>query len=125
MADLQVDNRDSIRVLIAEDEAIIAQLIMFTLEEAGISSTVVLSGHDAVEIIAADPTGFQVLVTDIRVGRPPNGWGVAEAARSANRRSSSTGPSTVARPVQAASLSPTSHCGPGSFCRVGVRSHGA
>lgn len=73
-----------IRVLIAEDEALIARLIMFILEDAGISSKIVLSGYDAVEAISADPTGFQILVTDIRVGHPPDGWGVAEIARKAN-----------------------------------------
>lgn len=84
MAELQVDDQDGIRVLIAGDEPLIAQLIMVTLDEDGIDSTIALSGRDAVQIIAADPTGFQLLVTDIRMGPPPDGWSVADAARIAN-----------------------------------------
>lgn len=84
MSERHTEPAKTLRVLIAEDEALIARLIMFILEDAGIESTVVLSGQDAVEAIAADPHGFQILVTDIRVGHPPDGWGVAEVARRAN-----------------------------------------
>jgi DNA-binding response OmpR family regulator len=74
----------SVRVLIAEDEIMIAGLIEATLQDEGLAATVAYSGSEALTAISADPTGFQVLITDIRVGAPPDGWGVAHAAREAN-----------------------------------------
>ncbi|MFN3816167.1 response regulator [Brevundimonas sp.] len=71
-------------ILIAEDEGLIAGLIEMTLEDEGLTTSVTCSGREATATIRADPTGFQVLVTDIRLGEPPDGWGVADAARAAN-----------------------------------------
>jgi DNA-binding response OmpR family regulator len=71
-------------VLIAEDEALIAGLIEMTLEDEGLATRVACSGREAAKTISANPTGFQILVTDIRVGDPPDGWAVARAARQAN-----------------------------------------
>ena len=74
----------NICVLIAEDEGLIAALIEMTLEDEGLTTSVACSGREAAAVIRAHPTGFQILVTDIRVGEPPDGWAIAEAARAAN-----------------------------------------
>lgn len=71
-------------VLIAEDEVLIASLIEATLEDEGLATTVAHSGREALTALEATPTGFHVLITDIRVGHPPDGWAVAHAAREAN-----------------------------------------
>lgn len=71
-------------VLIAEDESLIAALIEMTLEDEGLTTSVACSGREAAAAIRAHPTGFKVLVTDIRVGEPPDGWAIAHAAREAN-----------------------------------------
>ena len=62
----------------------IASLIEETLEDEGLATTVVHSGSDALTVLEAKSTGFAVLITDIRVGPPPDGWAVAHAAREAN-----------------------------------------
>lgn len=74
----------NICVLIAEDEGLIAALIEMTLEDEGLNTRVAFSGREAAATIRAHPTAFQILVTDIRVGEPPDGWAVAHAAREAN-----------------------------------------
>ena len=74
----------NISVLIAEDEGLIAALIEMTLEDEGLTTSVACTGREAAAAIRAHPTGFQVLVTDIRVGEPPDGWAIAHAARQAN-----------------------------------------
>lgn len=74
----------SVCVLIAEDEVMIASLIEATLEDEGLTTTVAHSGGEALKALEAAPTGFHVLVTDIRVGPPPDGWAVAHVAREAN-----------------------------------------
>lgn len=74
----------SVCVLIAEDEVLIADLMEATLGDEGLASTVAYSGSAAMAELETSPTGFQVLVTDIRVGAPPDGWAVAHAARKLN-----------------------------------------
>ena len=77
-------SKPDICVLIAEDEGLIAALIEMTLEDEGLTTSIACSGREAAETIKAHPTGFRILVTDIRVGAPPDGWAVACAARAAN-----------------------------------------
>lgn len=74
----------SVCVLIAEDEPMIASLIEASLADEGLETTVTFSGGEALAALKATPTGFQVLITDIRVGPPPDGWEVGRAARAAN-----------------------------------------
>lgn len=74
----------SVSVLIAEDEVMIASLIEATLEDEGLATTVAGSGPEALKALQGAPAGFQVLITDIRVGPPPDGWTLAHTAREAN-----------------------------------------
>lgn len=71
------------RVLIAEDQALIAALIEATLDEEGYLVTTVHSGSDAIAALGGSAPPFDVLVTDIRMEPGPDGWTVAAAAREA------------------------------------------
>jgi DNA-binding response OmpR family regulator len=74
----------SMRVLVAEDEVMIADMIVATLEDEGLETAVAYSGAEAMKAMEATPAGYHVLITDIRVGAPPDGWTVAHTARSQN-----------------------------------------
>lgn len=67
------------RVLIAEDQALIAALIEAALIDEGYVVTTVYSGSDAISALGG--ASFDVLVTDVRMGPGPDGWTVAAAAR--------------------------------------------
>ncbi len=71
---------DSVAVLVAEDQGIIASLIEMTLLDAGLTPTVVTSGVEALALLSP-PTPFDLLVTDIRMEPGPDGWAVAAQAR--------------------------------------------
>ncbi len=71
---------DSVHVLIAEDQGLIASLIEVTLIDEALQPTVVASGIEALAVLGEE-TPFQVLVTDIRMGPGPDGWDVAVQAR--------------------------------------------
>ena len=71
---------DSVAVLVAEDQGIIASLIEMTLLDGGLTPTVVTSGAEALTLLS-QPTPFDMLVTDIRMEPGPDGWAVAVQAR--------------------------------------------
>ncbi|KQY84582.1 response regulator [Brevundimonas sp. Root1423] len=71
---------DSVHVLIAEDQGLIASLIEITLIDEALTPTVASSGAEALTALEAD-TPFQVLITDIRMEPGPDGWIVAAEAR--------------------------------------------
>jgi len=68
-------------VLLVEDEAILLLDLQVGLEEAGFA---VVSAKNAVEALAQfdrDPAAIKALVTDIRLGSGPSGWGVSRHLR--------------------------------------------
>lgn len=69
------------RVLIAEDQALIAALIEAALADEGYQVTTVYSGSDALAALGGPDSPFDVLVTDIRMEPGPDGWTVAATAR--------------------------------------------
>lgn len=69
------------RVLIAEDQALIAALIEATLADEGYEVTTACSGADAIATLDGCASPFDVLVTDIRMEPGPDGWAVAAKAR--------------------------------------------
>lgn len=77
-------SNDSVCVLIAEDEVLIASMIEAVLADEGLETKVVNTGREAVVALRDKPSGFQVLVTDIRLGSPPEGWEIAHVAREGN-----------------------------------------
>ena len=74
----------TISVLIAEDEVMIGVLLESTLADERLETTVALTGSDAVHTLKGGSKTFQVLITDIRLGGEPDGWGVAQCARELN-----------------------------------------
>ncbi|RAK62986.1 hypothetical protein DJ019_17065 [Phenylobacterium kunshanense] len=72
------------RVLLVEDEPLVAELVRETLEDEGLDVRTLHSGRDALGCLAAEPRSFQVLVTDINLGDGVTGFDVAAAARAAN-----------------------------------------
>lgn len=71
----------SIRVLLAEDQALIAALLEAALEESGYVVRTVYSGADAITALGEAGPSFRVLITDIRMEPGPDGWAVAIKAR--------------------------------------------
>lgn len=74
----------TISVFIAEDEVLIGALLEASLTDEGLDTTVALTGSDAVHTLKGGSKTFQVLITDIRLGGKPDGWGVAQCAREVN-----------------------------------------
>lgn len=77
-------SKPSARILVAEDEPMIAYMIEEALTDEGLIPTVAHSGQEAVGVIQSSAEAFQVLVTDIRVGAAPDGWALARTARAGN-----------------------------------------
>lgn len=69
-----------VAALIVEDEVLTAILLETALGEAGFAVTVTSTGAEAMTALESEAV-FQVLVTDIRLGAPPDGWAVATRAR--------------------------------------------
>lgn len=72
------------KVLLVEDEPLVAELVRETLEDEGLDVCALYSGREALGRLAAEPRSFQVLVTDINLGEGVTGFDVAAAARAAN-----------------------------------------
>jgi CheY-like chemotaxis protein len=67
-------------ILVVEDEALIADVVVWQLEEAGFVVVTAASGDEALALIAG-PKTFDVLFTDIRMPGRTDGWLLAEKAR--------------------------------------------
>jgi DNA-binding response OmpR family regulator len=68
-------------VLLVEDEEAIRHLLDDTLTEAGFELVMAADGKQALSEIEADAARFRALVTDINLGRGPDGWELARRAR--------------------------------------------
>lgn len=71
------------RVLLADDEVLIRDLVQDGLEEAGYEVVTAESGVAALAAMQGEPY-FVGLITDINFGGPPVGWEVASRAREIN-----------------------------------------
>ena len=69
------------RLLLAEDEPLVAMILQDTLEEAGFSVYHVLAAADAIDALDTDYAELSGLITDIRLGGGADGWAVARHAR--------------------------------------------
>jgi CheY-like chemotaxis protein len=69
------------RILLVEDEKLIAMGARFSLEEAGYEVAEVASGSAALVDLETGVDRFTALITDIRLGKGPDGWDVARRAR--------------------------------------------
>jgi CheY-like chemotaxis protein len=71
-----------LRVLCADDNALVLDMLARTLESAGHHVEVATDGRAAVARVAKDPAYFQLIVTDTRMPQL-DGFGVVREARSA------------------------------------------
>lgn len=68
-------------ILIVEDECLVREVLVMYLREVGRCEVLEAdSGEMALEVLGA-ADGIDVVITDIRLGGPINGWDVGEAAR--------------------------------------------
>jgi DNA-binding response OmpR family regulator len=68
-------------LLYVEDETLIQVLLVDELEKAGFCVMVSSSGLDALATLEQDHARIQGVITDINLGKGPDGWDVARAAR--------------------------------------------
>jgi CheY-like chemotaxis protein len=67
-------------ILVVEDEPLIADVVVWQLEEAGFAVVTASTGDEALALISG-PSNFDVLFTDIRMPGRTDGWLLAEKAR--------------------------------------------
>ncbi len=77
-----IEPRQPLRVLCADDNVLVLDMLSKTLQSAGHHVEVATDGHAAVSRVAEDPEFFQLIVTDTRMPRL-DGFGVVQQARSA------------------------------------------
>ena len=69
-------------ILIAEDEALIRMDLVDMFEDAGFSVLEACDALEAIELINVHANSIEVLLTDIRLGKGPDGWDIARHTRS-------------------------------------------
>lgn len=77
-----IEPKHPLRVLCADDNVLVLDMLSKTLQSAGHQVEVALDGRAAVSRVEEDPGYFQLIVTDTRMPRL-DGFGVVEQARSA------------------------------------------
>ena len=77
-----IEPSQPLRVLCADDNALVLDMLSKTLRSAGHHVEVAMDGRAAVSRVAKDPGYFQLIVTDTRMPRL-DGFGLVEEARSA------------------------------------------
>jgi DNA-binding response OmpR family regulator len=69
-------------ILLVEDDPFIQEVLQIELANAGFTIIAAGNGTKAmVELAAADAKRFRAVVTDIRLGRGPDGWELGRRAR--------------------------------------------
>lgn len=71
----------TILLLLVEDQALIVHMLEDALSEAGFQCVVAKDGGSAFKEIEGDIARFSGVITDINLGRGPDGWNVARRAR--------------------------------------------
>jgi CheY-like chemotaxis protein len=77
-----IEPQQSLRVLCADDNVLVLDMLAKTLQSAGHHVEVATDGRAAVSRVAEDPDFFQLIVTDTRMPRL-DGFGLVREARSA------------------------------------------
>ena len=77
-----IEPTQPLRVLCADDNVLVLDMLSKTLQSAGLHVEVAMDGRAAVSRVAEDPRYFQLIVTDTRMPRL-DGFGVVQQARSA------------------------------------------
>lgn len=71
-------------LLLAEDEYLIGMNLQDALQDAGYAVRYVMSGDEAIAVIEDAEVKLSGIITDIRLGKGPQGWDVARRAREIN-----------------------------------------
>lgn len=73
---------ECVRILVVEDEALIEQLVVSGLEDAGYQISIADNAEDAIAMLEADGADYRAVVTDINLApQRLTGWDVAKRAR--------------------------------------------
>lgn len=73
---------DGVLILVVEDEALIKELVLSGLDEAGYVVAIASDAEEAIAMLEADGAEFRAVVTDINlVPQKLTGWDVAKRAR--------------------------------------------
>jgi DNA-binding response OmpR family regulator len=67
--------------LLVEDEALIVEILTAEFADTGFEVVVVSDGNRAIAELDAEAARFKAVVTDIRLGKGPDGWDVGRRAR--------------------------------------------
>jgi len=68
-------------ILLVEDETLLQDVLSSALSEGGFSIVIAGSGSQGLRELETDATRFQAVITDIKLGDEPDGWGVGRRAR--------------------------------------------
>lgn len=71
----------ALTLLYVEDEALVQDMLVIDLEEAGFFVIAAASGSQALDLLEKQASEIQGLVTDVNLGDGPDGWDVARRAR--------------------------------------------
>lgn len=71
----------AVLVLLAEDDVLVGSTFVDGLKEAGYQVLHAVTGAEAIEVLDLRTAEIRALVTDIRLGKGPDGWEVAHHAR--------------------------------------------
>jgi CheY-like chemotaxis protein len=77
-----IEPQQPLRVLCADDNVLVLDMLAKTLQSAGHHVEVAIDGRAAVSRVAKDPAYFHLIVTDTRMPRL-DGFGLVQEARSA------------------------------------------
>jgi CheY-like chemotaxis protein len=77
-----IEPQQPLRVLCADDNVLVLDMLAKTLQSAGHHVEVAVDGRAAVSRVAKDPAYFHLIVTDTRMPRL-DGFGLVQEARSA------------------------------------------
>ena len=68
-------------LLLVEDEVLVQEMLATEFTDAGFELVVASNGNRALAELEADAARFKAIVTDIKLGKGPDGWDVARRAR--------------------------------------------
>jgi DNA-binding response OmpR family regulator len=68
-------------LLLVEDEVLLQELLATQFTDAGFELVMASDGNRALAELEADAARFKAIVTDIELGKGPDGWDVARRAR--------------------------------------------
>lgn len=68
-------------LLLVEDEVLVQEMLATEFTDSGFELVVASDGDRALAELDADATRFKAIITDIELGKGPDGWDVARRAR--------------------------------------------